>query len=111
MTTKAEKLEEFARAWSDADANYADDIAAAGTDTKLRHDMDRNWWQHQTNWAMAATAALEENNDKVEALYNEAKDANDAIAKGRKDAQKITKIVKASGAVAKSLAGLLKALA
>lgn len=110
MSTKAQKLKEFARAWRDADSHYAADYGAAGADEKLRHEIDRNWWQHQTNWALAATAALEENNEKVEALYLQAKEANDAIIKGRKDAEKIAKIVRASGAVAKSLSGLLKAL-
>lgn len=111
MSSAADKLEEFRRAWMDADNNYQADMTAATGDADLTHDIETNWWTHQANWARAATAALEQNSAAVNACYTQAKQANDDTVAARKKAQDIVQIVGDSGGAAKSLTALLKALA
>lgn len=111
MSDAADKLEEFGRAWRDADRNYSADVAAAKGDTAVIQQIERNWWTHQANWAMAATAALSKTNDVIQQLTADAKSLNDRIEKGREDAEKIAKIVKDSAKVGAALTKLLAAVA
>lgn len=111
MTSRQKKLDEFARAWVDADRNYSADVAAAEGNAPLLQKIEANWWRHQANWSMAATAALEANNEKIQAIFDEAKAANDAIKEAREKAEGIAKIVRSSSAAATALSKLLEALA
>ncbi len=107
-TTKDEKLQEFQKAWMDALTHYPQDMATAGTDAALRHEIDANKWKHQANWALAATAALEKNSPAVSDAFEAAKTANRTVAAGRKNAAKIAEIVSGSASAASALADLLK---
>ncbi len=111
MSSAQEKLVEFARAWKDADDNYSADVAKAAGKPDLIHQIEVNWWGHQANWAMAATAALEKTSPDIEKLTADAKKLSDDIVAAREAADKIVDIVKGSSKVAKALASLLKAVA
>lgn len=105
------RLEQFARAWSDADTSYHDDIVAAQGDTALLNAIDTNWYHHQKNWADAASAALEIDSAAVEAAHQAAKAANDATAKARKNAEGLAAIIRKSAKAADALLAELKAVA
>lgn len=111
MSDQLKRLLEFQRAWIDADNSYVADISAASPDAVLMQTVDDNWWRHQANWAMAATAALEQTNDLITALHKDAKALNDRIERERLGAKRIPKLVRDSSAVAGKLAGLLNAVA
>lgn len=111
MSSAEEKLEEFGRAWRDADRNYSADIAAANNDRSVIQQIEQNWWTHQANWAMAATAALSNTSPVIEQLTADAKSANDRIKERRESAEAIVKIAKDSAKVGASLAKLLAAVA
>lgn len=110
MSTKDERLDEFTRAWRDADNNYNADILATGGDQKLIDLVEARWWQHQANWAVAKLSQLGKNSKAVEDAYSAAKTANDEIQRARQDAEKIIQLLDKSGRVVKSLAQLLKAV-
>lgn len=111
MSDHLTKLKEFQRAWIDAEKSYVSDIMAAKGDMILIQAIDINWWRHQANWSMAATAALERTSPAIVSILNDAKDANDRIERERKGAANLAKIIRASSAAAKSLAKLLEAVA
>ena len=110
MSSDSEKLAEFQRAWSDADDNYQSDLTAAAGNSALAHDIETDWWTHQSNWARAATAALDKTSPDIERAYVTAKDANDAVTDARVKAKGIVTIIQGSTKVATSLTGLLKAV-
>lgn len=108
MSSRAEKLEEFARAFNDSQANYEDDLAKAQTREQvaaIRENKDT----HQRNWANAASAALDAQNDEIEAAHQAAKAANDATTEAREDAEGIAKIIRRSAKAASALTDVLKA--
>lgn len=109
-SARFEKLEEFSRAWVDADINYSADAAAASGNPKLIQKIAANWWRHQANWSMAATAALEKNNAEIRAVFDEAKAANDAIDAARERAAGMATVVRSSANAAKALGKLLEAI-
>ncbi|NBW09623.1 MAG: hypothetical protein EBR82_16520 [Caulobacteraceae bacterium] len=111
MSDAGEKLVEFKRAWMDADTSYVGDIQKAGNDPSLVQEIDANWWRHQANWSMAATAALEKNSTEIQDLLRDAKQANDSIKAGRARAEEIGALVRKSSTAADALSKLLKAVA
>tara|TARA_R110002051_G_scaffold41530_7_gene86151 strand:+ start:42460 stop:42798 length:339 start_codon:yes stop_codon:yes gene_type:complete len=111
MSEQDLKLTEFRRAWMDADGHYVDDIRDANGDGSLIQAIEYNWWRHQANWSMAATAALEKTNPTIATLLQSATDLNNKIKDGREKAEHIVKIVGKSAKIAEALGKLLKAVA
>jgi hypothetical protein len=111
VTIKDTRLREFQRALQDATENLAADIAAAQGNAELIQKIQANYWKHHANWSMAATAALEKNNDRIQALFDDAKAANKAIKEARKKAEDIATIVRSSSNVATALTQLLENVA
>lgn len=110
MTILDDAFETIRKAHDDSSANLLADRAAAGDDLALVRRINRNHQMLTIQLLDAASAILDANNEGVAAALAAAQAANEDVAKRRKKAAKIVKIVESVADAVDAAGGLLKVL-